>query len=91
MSPTPTIAELLAMPKAADTAAQLHAALTAAGARGCVRLLESGRWVVRLMRGLPRQGYAFPPAGQDRDEWLAAMLDRLEAAAGVRPGLEIEN
>lgn len=91
MSTTPTIADLLAMPEAADTADLLHAALTAACARGSVRVRDSGQWVVRLMRGLPRHGYAFPPVGQDRDEWLAAMIDRLEAVAGVRPELELED
>jgi hypothetical protein len=69
-------------------ARNLHDALTAAGARGSVRLLDSGQWVVRLRRGLPRQALAFPQAGQDREEWVAAMLDRLEAAAGVRPEVE---
>jgi hypothetical protein len=67
----------------------LHDALTATGARGSVRVHE-GRWFVRLMRGQSRQGFAFPPGGQDREEWLAAMLDRLEAASGVRPVLEVD-
>jgi hypothetical protein len=74
-----------------ETADQLHAALSAVGARGSVRALDGGQWVVRLMRGLPRHGYAFPPAGQDRDEWQAVMIDRLEAASGVRPNLELED
>ena len=74
-----------------ETATLLHAALTAAGARGSVRLLDSGKWVVRLMQGLPRHPHTFPPADQlGRDEWLAALTDQLEAAAGVRPEVETE-
>ena len=69
MSPATTIVDHLAMAEAADIAAQLHAALTAAGARGCVRVLESGRWGVRVMRGVRRQGYTLPPGGPERAEW----------------------
>ena len=82
---------MLTMDVQADIARNLHAALTAAGARGSVRVLDDGRWVVRLMRGLSRERRAYPSAGQERDEWLAAMADRLEAAAGVRPEVETED
>lgn len=75
----------------ADVADQLHAALTAAGSRGSVRVLGSGQWIVRLLRGLSSQGYAYPPSGPDRDEWLTALVARLEFAVGVRPELETED
>lgn len=76
----------------ADIARKLHDALTKVGARASVRVLDDGRWVVRLLRGLSRERRAYPSAGQaDQDEWLAAMVDRLEAAAGVRPEVETED
>jgi hypothetical protein len=105
-SAQPTIVDLLGMSEAAfvpfleddpmptdsDTAHQLHAALNAAGARGSVRVLDSGQWVVRLMRGQSSQGYGYPPADQEeREQWLAVMADQLEAAAGVRPDFEAED
>ena len=74
-----------------DVAHELHDALSDAGARGAVRLLESGQWVVRLRRSQPSQGFSFPPDGSDRDEWLTAMTDRLEDAAGIRPEVETED
>lgn len=72
-----------------DIARRLHDALTAVGARASVRVLDDGQWVVRLMRGIPRQERAYPPEA-DQDEWLGVLADRLEAAAGVRPSLELE-
>lgn len=71
-----------------DIADLLHTALADVRARGSVRLLDDGRWVVRLMPGQSRQRFAYPPTGQDRDEWLSGITDRLEAAAGVRPEVE---
>ena len=81
----------MTLPDDRDTAGQLHAALTAAGARGSVRVLDSGQWVVRLLRGVSRHGFAYPSAHHCRDEWLASMADRLEPAAGVRPGVETDD
>ena len=74
-----------------DIAHELHDALSDAGARGAVRLEESGQWVVRLRRGQSNQGFSFPPDGPDRDEWLAAMTDRLADATGVRPEVETDD
>ena len=74
-----------------DIAHELHDPLSDAGACGAMRLLESGQWVVRLRRSQSNQGFSFPPDGPDRDEWLAAMTDRLEDAAGVRPEVETKD
>ena len=80
----------MTLPDDRDTADQLHTTLTAAGAHGSLRVLDSGQWVVRLLRGGSRQGFTYPSADHGTDEWLASMADRLEAAAGVRPEVETE-
>jgi hypothetical protein len=78
------------MPSYAGTARSLHEALTAIGLRGSVRVLDDGRWVVRVLRSLSR-GTHVRPGDSDFDEWLSATTDCLEAATGVRPDVEVED
>ena len=72
-----------------DIARKLHGALTDVGARGSVRV-HDGRWFVVLLPGTRSGPNAMPTPGAE-DEWLASMVDRLEAAAGVRPTLSVES
>lgn len=74
----------------ADIARSLHEALTGIGLRGSVRMLDDGRWVVRVLRSLACRTSA-RPADTDLDEWLAAATDRLEEATGVRPQVELDD
>lgn len=69
-------------------ARKLHDALTDLGARGSVREHE-GRWYVVLLPGTRSSPNAMPDRGAE-DEWLVALADRLEAAAGVRPEVSTE-
>ncbi len=78
------------MDSQANIARSLHDALAALGLSGSVRVLDDGRWVVRVLRSLSGQTRA-RPGDADFDEWLAAMTDRLEAATGIRPEVEAED
>lgn len=75
---------------AAEIAERLHAVLDAAGLRASVRVCD-GEWIVRVIRSRPRRSWAFPPEGGDREEWLAVLAEKLEAGAGVRPEIEVED
>lgn len=83
-------AEVSPMTPDRNTADKLHAALAALNAQGSVRVMDCGQWVVRIHRGVSRRPGAYPPADQEeREQWLAVLTDQLEAAAGVRPTLEL--
>jgi hypothetical protein len=69
---------------------KLHAELSSLNVLASVRVLDHGKWVVRVRRGLPRRSSNYPEP-DERDEWLAGLEDKLEAASGVRAKVETED
>jgi hypothetical protein len=69
---------------------KLHAELSSLNVLASVRVLDHGEWVVRVRRALPRRSSNYPEP-DERDEWLAGLEDKLEAASGVRAKVETED